>query len=207
MLFRIGRSHCAGAGTGRCEGAAPGARARPIQELLDPGRPGRRGDRDPGEVETGNRPADDIAAEYFRRRRYIGAKDRAQIAGHVYAVLRHRAALDWWIARAGRGAVETAARSRVLAALVLVEGWRPEAVAACCDGDRFRPASAQRRRVERWSTVWAAAPCAIRRCRARSRTMCRNGSSPISTGVRRRPRTRDGGAQRTGAARSARQPA
>ena len=31
-------------------------------------------------------------------------------------------------------------RSRVLAALVLAEGWRPEAVAACCDGDRFRPA-------------------------------------------------------------------
>jgi 16S rRNA (cytosine967-C5)-methyltransferase len=92
------------------------------------------------EIETGQRPADDAAADYFRRRRYIGAKDRAQIAGHVYAVLRHRASLDWWIARIGRGGVATAARSRVLAALVLVEGWRPETVAACCDGDRFRPA-------------------------------------------------------------------
>ena len=93
-----------------------------------------------GEIETAARPADDAAADYFRRRRYIGAKDRAQIAGHVYAVLRHRAALDWWIARAGRGALETVARSRVLAGLVLAEGWRPEAVAACCDGERFRPA-------------------------------------------------------------------
>ncbi len=55
-------------------------------------------------------------------------------------MLRHRAALDWWIARARPGRVEAAARSRVLAALVLAEGWRPEAVAACCDGDRFRPA-------------------------------------------------------------------
>ena len=93
-----------------------------------------------GEIATAARPADDAAADYFRRRRYIGAKDRAQIAGHVYAVLRHRAALDWWIARAGRGALETVARSRVLAGLVLAEGWRPESVAACCDGERFRPA-------------------------------------------------------------------
>ena len=93
-----------------------------------------------GEIETAARPADDAAADYFRHRRYIGAKDRAQIAGHVYAVLRHRAALDWWIVRAGRGALEIAARSRVLAGLVLAEGWRPEAVATCCDGDRFHPA-------------------------------------------------------------------
>jgi 16S rRNA (cytosine967-C5)-methyltransferase len=88
-------------------------------------------------VETGDRPADDIAADYFRRRRYIGAKDRAHIASHVYAVLRHRAALDWWIAKRG---VATEARSRVLASLVLVEGWRSDAILACCDGDRFRPA-------------------------------------------------------------------
>ena len=88
-------------------------------------------------VETGDRPADDIAADYFRRRRYIGAKDRGHIASHVYAVLRHRAALDWWIAKHG---VATEARSRVLASLVLVEGWRSDAILACCDGDRFRPA-------------------------------------------------------------------
>ena len=88
-------------------------------------------------VETGDRPADDIAADYFRRRRYIGAKDRAHIASHVYAVLRHKAALDWWIAKHG---VATEARSRVLAGLVLVEGWRADAILACCDGDRFRPA-------------------------------------------------------------------
>ena len=76
-------------------------------------------------IETGDRPADDVAADYFRRRRYIGAKDRAQIAGHVYAVLRHRAALDWWIAKPGS---TIGPRSRVLAALVLSEGWRPEAL-------------------------------------------------------------------------------
>ncbi|MFZ3238547.1 MAG: RsmB/NOP family class I SAM-dependent RNA methyltransferase [Stellaceae bacterium] len=92
------------------------------------------------EIDTGGRPADDAAADHFRRRRYIGSTDRAQIAGHVYAALRHRAVLDWWIARLGRGVVAPAARSRVLTALVLVEGWRPDAVADACDGDRFRPA-------------------------------------------------------------------
>jgi 16S rRNA (cytosine967-C5)-methyltransferase len=92
-------------------------------------------------IDTGERPADEVAADYLRRRRYIGAKDRAHIAGHVYSVLRHRTALDWWI---GRHAVDIGPRSRVLAALVLTEGWRPDAVAKSCDGDRFRPARLNR---------------------------------------------------------------
>jgi 16S rRNA (cytosine967-C5)-methyltransferase len=88
-------------------------------------------------VDTGERPADDVAADYFRRRRYIGSRDRAQIAGHVYAVLRHRPALDWWVRK---HPVDVGARSRVLAALALTEGWCPETIVSCCDGDRFRPA-------------------------------------------------------------------
>jgi 16S rRNA (cytosine967-C5)-methyltransferase len=88
-------------------------------------------------IDTSARPADDVAADYFRRRRYIGAKDRPRIAGHVYAVLRHRAALDWWVRK---HPVDIGPRSRVVAALVLIEGWRPEAIQSCCDGDRFRPA-------------------------------------------------------------------
>jgi len=88
-------------------------------------------------IDLGERPADDVAADYFRRRRYIGAKDRRHIAGHVYTVLRHRSALDWWIAK---HPVDIGPKSRVLTALVLAENWRPEVVAACCDGDRFRPA-------------------------------------------------------------------
>jgi len=86
------------------------------------------------------RPADDIAAEYFRRRRYIGAKDRVQVAAYVYAVLRHRAAIDWWIARAAKGEAAADVRLRMIAALLLLDGWKPEDVAASFDGDRFRPA-------------------------------------------------------------------
>jgi 16S rRNA (cytosine967-C5)-methyltransferase len=92
------------------------------------------------EIEDGGRPADDAAAEYFRQRRYIGAKDRAQVSAYVYAVLRHRAAIDWWIARLGRGAVAPSARLRTLVALILLEEWAPRTVCAACDGDRFRPA-------------------------------------------------------------------
>jgi 16S rRNA (cytosine967-C5)-methyltransferase len=87
-------------------------------------------------IDKGDRPADDVAADYFRHRRYIGAKDRAQIAGHVYAVLRHRASLDWWL---GKFDAEAGPRSRVLASLILIAGWSAEAARAAFDGGRFQP--------------------------------------------------------------------
>ena len=85
-------------------------------------------------LEAGDRPADDIAADYFRRRRYIGSKDRAQVAAHVYAVLRHRAEIDWWIARASKEEIAPAARSRIFAALLLIDHRQPDDIAASCDG-------------------------------------------------------------------------
>jgi 16S rRNA (cytosine967-C5)-methyltransferase len=112
-------------------------------------------------LDGGQRPADDTAADYFRRRRYIGAKDRAAISAEVYAVLRHRSALDWWIAREGGGerphptprpqggaggvpregvGAEGAARLRVVASLML-GGTTQESLAASFDGARFRPAA------------------------------------------------------------------
>jgi 16S rRNA (cytosine967-C5)-methyltransferase len=92
-------------------------------------------------IDAGGRPADDIAADYFRRRRYIGAKDRVQVAAYVYAVLRHRAVLDWWIARASKDEIASDARSRAIAALLLIDKWPPEEIAASFDGGRFRPAA------------------------------------------------------------------
>jgi 16S rRNA (cytosine967-C5)-methyltransferase len=90
---------------------------------------------------AGTRPADDVAADYFRRRRYIGSKDRAQVSRHVYSVLRHRAALDWWVDRAGKGAIGTGPRSRIMAALLVAEGEPEDEVAASFDGGKFRPAA------------------------------------------------------------------
>lgn len=89
-------------------------------------------------IDQGRAPADDIVAGYFRRHRFAGSKDRGAISEHIYAVLRHRAALDWWIARQGRG-LPIDARRRMLAALLLIEGWDAQAIANACDGDRFRP--------------------------------------------------------------------
>jgi 16S rRNA (cytosine967-C5)-methyltransferase len=92
-------------------------------------------------IEEGGRAADDIAAEYFRKRRYIGAKDRAAVAAYVYAVLRHRATLDWWIARAATGGIAPGPRSRMLAVLAVVDRWAADDIAASFDGSRFRPAA------------------------------------------------------------------
>jgi len=90
-------------------------------------------------IELGRAPADDVVSEYFRRHRFAGVKDRSAISGHIYAVLRRRAELDWWIGRlAPRLTID--GRTRLLAALVLIEGWTPDDINRACDGDRFRPA-------------------------------------------------------------------
>jgi 16S rRNA (cytosine967-C5)-methyltransferase len=89
-------------------------------------------------IEAARAPADDVVGTYFRRHRFAGVKDRAAISEHVFSVLRHRGELDWWIAREGRG-LATDARRRVLAGLLLVEGWPAARLAKEFDGDRFRP--------------------------------------------------------------------
>src|SRR5580704_13033290 len=81
-------------------------------------------------------PADDIVANYFRRHRFAGVKDRAAIARHIYGVLRHRGQIDWWLERR---AMQVAARPRLLAELALFGEWNVGAIARACDGDRFRP--------------------------------------------------------------------
>jgi 16S rRNA (cytosine967-C5)-methyltransferase len=87
-------------------------------------------------IGEGRAPADDLVADYFRRHRFAGAKDRAAIARHIYGVLRRRGAIDFWLERCG-AALD--ARHRLLAELALFEEWTPQAIARACDGDRFRP--------------------------------------------------------------------
>ena len=109
----------------------PGARIEAAMGLLDA-------------IGAGGAAADDIVAEYFRRHRFAGVKDRAAISRHIYGVLRHRAALDWWIAKAGQG-LAADGRHRALAALVLAENWTPRQIDEAWDGDRFRPPPLGRR--------------------------------------------------------------
>ncbi|HVJ55699.1 MAG TPA: RsmB/NOP family class I SAM-dependent RNA methyltransferase [Aliidongia sp.] len=103
----------------------PGARIQAAIELVT-------------EIGTGRGAADDVVGGYFRRHRFAGSKDRGAISEQIYAVLRRRAAIDWYLARVAPGEMPTP-RRRVFAALLLVLEWRPEEIDRACDGDRFRP--------------------------------------------------------------------
>lgn len=102
----------------------PAARVAATIELLDA-------------IATAARPADAVISAYFRSRRYIGAKDRSALAERVYAVLRHRARLGWWLERAGHA--DTGARAQAIAHLLLAEGVPATALAERFDGSRFGP--------------------------------------------------------------------
>jgi 16S rRNA (cytosine967-C5)-methyltransferase len=104
----------------------PGARMQAAIELVT-------------EIANGRAAADDVVGGYFRRHRFAGSKDRAAISDHIYAVLRRRAAIDWYLERLAPG-VAPSPRMRLFAALLLVEDWRPDEIERACDGDRFRPA-------------------------------------------------------------------
>ena len=54
------------------------------------------------EVESApRRPADAVANDYFRARRFIGSGDRRAVSERAWAVLRRRRRLDWWLRHAG----------------------------------------------------------------------------------------------------------
>src|SRR6516225_2719735 len=87
-------------------------------------------------IDEPGRPADQVASEYFRGHRYIGSKDRRAISELVYAAVRRRAALDWWLARQE---TKPSARGRMIAALALIEGWSAERIGGAFDGVRYHP--------------------------------------------------------------------
>lgn len=68
-------------------------------------------------IETARkRPADAVANDYFRMRRFIGSGDRRAVSERVWHVLRARRRLEWWLA-------DTAITGRLLiAASLLTEG-------------------------------------------------------------------------------------
>jgi 16S rRNA (cytosine967-C5)-methyltransferase len=114
----------------------PGARVAAAIELL-------------AEVEAADRPADQVASDYVRQRRFMGAKDRRAVTDLAFLAVRARARLAWWWALAGGAAPEAAeraagrglpARAHILAALMLGQGATAESVAELCDGSRYAPA-------------------------------------------------------------------
>ncbi len=89
------------------------------------------------EIGDTDRPAEAAVQAFFRSRRYVGSKDRADIAERIYRLLRHHARLGWWLERVG---VEDGPRSRVAAELVLGEGLTAVEAAGRFEGGRYAPA-------------------------------------------------------------------
>jgi 16S rRNA (cytosine967-C5)-methyltransferase len=88
-------------------------------------------------VEETRRPADAAISAYFRERRYIGAKDRADIAQSAYRIMRRRARLTWQIEQAGG---EASPRMLALADLVVAEGQDAGLVERLFSGGAYAPA-------------------------------------------------------------------
>ncbi len=85
---------------------------------------------------SGRKPADAVANDFFRARRFIGSGDRRAVSDRVWTVLRARRRLGWWLARAG---AHPAARLLVGASLLL-DGWTMEGVEQGFAGGQFAPA-------------------------------------------------------------------
>ncbi len=81
------------------------------------------------------KPADAVANDFFRARRYIGGGDRRSVSERAWGVLRARRRLDWWLARAG---VPANPRLQVAASL-LTQGWSLDGVVQSFSGGQFGP--------------------------------------------------------------------
>ena len=81
-------------------------------------------------------PLDSTVGDYMRVRRYIGAKDRSEIAERVYNVTRAHARLGWWLEK---NSSENTPRNRVIAWLVLGEGCGMKRLGDLFDGSQYAP--------------------------------------------------------------------
>ena len=84
------------------------------------------------------RPADAIANDFFRARRYIGSGDRRAVSERVWTILRGRRRLGWWL----HGAPQTP--RLLVAACLLLEGWTNAGVRQAFSGGQFAAAPLDR---------------------------------------------------------------
>ena len=82
-------------------------------------------------------PVDGMLADYFKKRRYIGSKDRGGISEIVYFCLRNGGAIQWHVEDADR---ETTPRRVVLTALLFMEKpYSVQTIRSLCDGTQYAP--------------------------------------------------------------------
>jgi 16S rRNA (cytosine967-C5)-methyltransferase len=81
------------------------------------------------------KPADAVANDFFRARRFIGSGDRKAISEQTWAILRHQRRLTWWVERA-----QGEATPRLLiGAMAVLSGDPAGKVAARYSGGRYAP--------------------------------------------------------------------
>ncbi|MGH1456467.1 MAG: RsmB/NOP family class I SAM-dependent RNA methyltransferase [Alphaproteobacteria bacterium] len=81
-------------------------------------------------------PLDSCVGDYMRNRRYIGAKDRREVAERVYHIARHHARLGWWMTRVD---LEDTPRNRVLCWVILGESTDERRLNDLFDGSQYAP--------------------------------------------------------------------
>lgn len=81
-------------------------------------------------------PMDNICGDYFRNRRYVGSKDRSEIAARVYDMMRHYARLGWWCDHLN---LADTGRSRTLLYAVLIEGHDLASLENLFNGRQYHP--------------------------------------------------------------------
>lgn len=82
-------------------------------------------------------PMDSVIGDYMRHRRYIGSKDRADIADRCYAMARAYARIGWWLIKFD---TEDTPRNRVLIWLMIAENANEKRLTKdLFDGSKYSP--------------------------------------------------------------------
>ena len=81
-------------------------------------------------------PVDKLLENYFKTHRYIGSKDRGAVSELVYWVLRHKAALEWWLDRLNQ---RVHGRGFVFAAVVLRKDYNPQTILSISKDSQYSP--------------------------------------------------------------------
>lgn len=84
-------------------------------------------------------PMDKFLGDYFRSNRFIGSKDRANIAARLYDMMRHYARLTWWVENLG--GTKGNGRYMMLAYLAKVEQQGSAPIAQFFCGEKYAPSA------------------------------------------------------------------
>jgi 16S rRNA (cytosine967-C5)-methyltransferase len=90
------------------------------------------------EMEASPAPADTIATQFFRHRRYIGSTDRRVISSFAFKILRHQEKLNWWARQVGLSETRKS-RYQVILGLLLLEDATKDEMADVFSGMEYGP--------------------------------------------------------------------